>query len=205
MGYYYCRKWLTLILSMWVLIRCSESTRYVVGDGENWSWKFPLPSRDILSLWASSHNFLIGDVIAFCYDSRNESVHAVNEGDYSSCNVGGKGHLVDHDGNTKVILNKIGMYYFISGNKRHCKGGLKLALLVTQPPIPPPPPSVAFPLPTPKSLVAFPPPPPSPLAPSLSAPALAPSPSPNSSGGGGGGESMICLGVSMAMMMMFRV
>ncbi|TKY54692.1 Early nodulin-55-2 [Spatholobus suberectus] len=157
-----------VMLSMWLLISCSEAKEYVVGGSDN-SWKVPLPSPDSLSHWSNSHRFKIGDSLVFKYDERTESVHVVNETDYERCNTVGQEHVVFNDGNTKVLLTKSGLKHFISGKKSHCQMGLKLAVVVMsnnkakkQLPLPSPSPSPS-PSSSPPSRSPSPSPSPSPL------------------------------------------
>lgn len=51
-----------VMLSMCLLICCSEAKQYVVGGTAN-SWKTPLSSPDSLNHWANSHHFKIGDTL----------------------------------------------------------------------------------------------------------------------------------------------
>ncbi|KAK7329923.1 hypothetical protein VNO77_24105 [Canavalia gladiata] len=180
-----------------LLIYCSHAKEYVVGGSEN-SWKVPLPSPDSLNHWANTHRFRIGDVLIFKYDKRTESVHVVNDTDYSHCNTKGLQHVVFNDGNTKVSLTRSGPKHFISGTQAHCMMGLKLSVFVMpnktkkKPHSPPPSPS---PLPSPSQSSSF----------SLSS---SPSPSPVSPNNGGvacgssGGfiGIMMWVGVSLVMM-----
>lgn len=115
----------------------------------------------------------------FEYDNETESVHEVNEHDYIMCHTNGE-HVEHHDGNTKVVLDKIGVYHFISGTKSRCKMGLKLAVVVQNKHDLVLPPLITMPMPP------------------------SPSPSPNSSGNKGGAAGLgffMWLGVSLVMMM----
>ncbi|XP_058728404.1 early nodulin-16-like [Vicia villosa] len=198
-----------ILFSVLLLISSSESTEHFVGDSER-LWKDPLPSEEALFNWASNHHFTIGDTIVFKYNRRFEAVHEVTEHDYRRCITKGSRHKEFHGGNTRVVLDRLGVWYFVSGRRSHCLRGLKLAIVV-MPPSPPPslsisppsltvsPPSLTLPLALPASLS---------LSLSLSqspslSPSLSPSPSPNSSGGGANGHGcMVWLGVSMVMMML---
>ncbi|KAK2412747.1 early nodulin protein [Trifolium repens] len=193
------------ILSL--LISCSESTEHMVGD-DQFVWKVPLSSPDDLTLWSSSHNFTVGDTIVFRYNTRRESVREVmNEHDFIKCNTKGQFMRLGHDGYTRVVLDKPGIHYFMSGWKSHCKRGLKVAILVISPTNNNEPlvsmtplirPSLTLPRHSPKSSSPSP-------SPSLSP---SPSPSPNSSGSKGGAIGcgfIILLGVSLMTMMMFLI
>ncbi|XP_027368779.1 early nodulin-55-2 [Abrus precatorius] len=117
---------LVFVFSMCLLFCCSQSKEYLVGGTEN-SWRVPLPSPDSLNKWAKTHQFRVGDSLTFKYDRRTESVHVVNETDYARCITKGQ-HLVFNDGNTNVLLSKLGPKHFISGTQTHCQMGLKLVV-----------------------------------------------------------------------------
>ncbi|XP_045812911.1 early nodulin-16-like [Trifolium pratense] len=132
---------LITIFSIGLLISCSESKEYIVGDGKK-SWRFPLPSFHAFTNWASTHHqFTIGDTIVFEYDRTKESVHEVDEHDYIKCNTRGHNNDRYYGGNTKIVLDRLGVRYFISGRKGHCKMGLKVAVITVMPSSSPPSPS----------------------------------------------------------------
>ena len=113
---------------------------------------------------------------AFQYNNKTESVHEVEEEDYDRCRIRGE-HVDHYDGNTMVVLKKTGIHHFISGKKRHCRLGLKLAVVVMAAPMlssPPPPasplPPRSTPIPHPRRRRSLP-----------SPPSLSPSPSPSPS------------------------
>ncbi|XP_014508486.1 early nodulin-55-2 [Vigna radiata var. radiata] len=180
-----------VMLSMCLLICCSEAKQYVVGGTAN-SWKTPLSSPDSLNHWANSHHFKIGDTLVFKYDERTESVHEVNKTDYERCNTVGQEHVVFNDGNTKVLLAKSGFRHFISGNQSHCRMGLKLKVVVLV---------TAKTKKNPTSQTPSPSPSPSPLPPS---PSPSPSPLPNNHGvngrSSGGFIIMWLLGLMMLLL-----
>lgn len=57
-----------VMLSMCLLICCSQAKQYVVGGTAN-SWKTPLSSPHSLNHWANSHHFKIGDTLGILYNS----------------------------------------------------------------------------------------------------------------------------------------
>ncbi|XP_022853610.1 early nodulin-like protein 1 [Olea europaea var. sylvestris] len=72
---------------------------------------------------------MIRDSLVLKYDSKTDSVLEVIEEDYKICNNANpiKSH---HDGETIISLEKLGLFFFISGAKEHCQKGQKLAVMV---------------------------------------------------------------------------
>ncbi|XP_059317634.1 stellacyanin-like [Lycium ferocissimum] len=105
-----------LILS---LIVCSSSaTNYIVGDSSGWDI-----SSD-LDTWLIGKSFKVGDVLVFQYSSF-DSVAEVTKENFDGCNTS---NVLDSSkkGNTTFPLTKPGDRYFVSGNRLHCLGGMKL-------------------------------------------------------------------------------
>ncbi|KAA8522860.1 hypothetical protein F0562_009283 [Nyssa sinensis] len=63
------------------------------------------------------------------YDAKSDSVLQVTEEDYKSCNKA-KPIKAFKDGNTKIELDRSGLFYFISGAEGHCEKGQKLVVRV---------------------------------------------------------------------------
>lgn len=63
------------------------------------------------------------------YDPKSDSVLEVTQADYKNCN---KTNPIKsfHDGKTKIVLNRSGPLYFISGTNDHCEKGQKLEVQV---------------------------------------------------------------------------
>ncbi|KAJ0504035.1 putative Phytocyanin domain, cupredoxin [Helianthus annuus] len=128
-----------------------EAREFVVGGKEN-SWRIPT-SADTLNVWAQHERFKIGDSLVFKYDSKNDSVLRVEEGDYKKC-IKAKPIEEYHDGNTTININESGAFFFISGADGHCEKGEKVEIRVLSHKHSSPPPSQA-----PKSSPATPTPP----------------------------------------------
>ncbi|KAJ8561159.1 hypothetical protein K7X08_027349 [Anisodus acutangulus] len=92
------------------------------------SWKVPSSESDSLNRWAEKSRFLIGDSLVWKYDGKTDSVLEVNKRDYVTCNTSSP-IAVYNDGNTKIVLDHSGAYYFTSGAKGHCEQGQKLIVV----------------------------------------------------------------------------
>lgn len=66
------------------------------------------------------------------YDPKSDSVLQVNEEDYNNCN---KAQPIKsyEDGVTKILLDRSGPFFFISGANGHCEKGQKLDVIVLSP------------------------------------------------------------------------
>ncbi|KAI4344286.1 hypothetical protein L6164_011532 [Bauhinia variegata] len=93
------------------------------------SWKIPSPSKLSLNQWAQHQRFRINDTLIWKYDPKSETVLQVDEEDYKSCNLSDPIQEYS-DGDTKVVLEHSGSFYFISGIEGHCQKGLKLVVVV---------------------------------------------------------------------------
>ncbi|KAF2311654.1 hypothetical protein GH714_025863 [Hevea brasiliensis] len=96
----------------------SAATTYTVGDSSGWDI-----STD-LDTWAQGKNFVVGDVLLFQYTS-SDSVNEVTKEAFNSCNTTNVIKTYTN-GNTTVTLSRPGPWFFISGNKLYCLGGMKL-------------------------------------------------------------------------------
>lgn len=63
------------------------------------------------------------------YDSAKDSVLLVTKEDYVNCNTSSPIQQYK-DGETRIVLDKSGPFYFISGTKDHCEKGQKLIVVV---------------------------------------------------------------------------
>ncbi|KAH6835946.1 hypothetical protein C2S53_002729 [Perilla frutescens var. hirtella] len=113
----------TLVLCL-ALVHLSEAREFHVGN----SWQIP-SSPDAFDKWAQKNRFEIGDSIVLKYDGKKDSVVEVNEADYRSC-IKANPIKTYNDGNTKITLEKSGLFFFISGAEGHCEKGQKLEVRV---------------------------------------------------------------------------
>ncbi|KAG5589024.1 hypothetical protein H5410_039538 [Solanum commersonii] len=60
--------------------------------------------------------FLVRDSLVWKYDGAKDSVLEVSKRDYVTCNTSSP-IAMHNDGNTKIVLEHSGAYYFISGVK----------------------------------------------------------------------------------------
>ncbi|MCD7459913.1 hypothetical protein HAX54_042294 [Datura stramonium] len=110
-----------------LLLSFTEARDHLVG-GKTDSWKIPSSESDSLNRWAEKSRFLVGDSLVWKYDGKKDSVLEVSKRDYVTCNSSSP-IAVHNDGNTKIVLDHSGAYYFISGAKGHCEQGQKLIVV----------------------------------------------------------------------------
>ncbi|MCL7027341.1 hypothetical protein MKW94_017845 [Papaver nudicaule] len=134
---------LSISLVLVNLIMFSEAKDFLVGGKSN-GWEVPSsPQSQPLNQWAQSSRFQLGDSLIWKYETGKDSVLQVTRENYLNC-VSTKPIAEYKDGNnTKVVLNKSGPYYFISGAKGHCEKGQKLIVVVMAPRVEAPAPSPA--------------------------------------------------------------
>ncbi|KAB2598460.1 mavicyanin-like [Pyrus ussuriensis x Pyrus communis] len=96
----------------------SSATVYTVGDTSGWDISTDLNS------WSNNKTFKVGDALSFQYSSSN-SVSQVTKESFDVCNTT-KVIKTYTGGNTTVTLTKPGDWYFVSGSKLYCLGGMKL-------------------------------------------------------------------------------
>ncbi|XP_009626225.1 stellacyanin-like [Nicotiana tomentosiformis] len=106
-----------VILILSLIFSCS-ATNYIVGDSSGWDI-----STD-LDTWLVGKKFNVGDVLVFQYSSF-DSVSEVTKENFEGCNMSNVLDL-SKNGNTSFPLTKPGDRYFVSGNRLHCLGGMKL-------------------------------------------------------------------------------
>ncbi|GAA0153815.1 hypothetical protein Leryth_013394 [Lithospermum erythrorhizon] len=107
------------------LISFSEAREFWLKGHHN-TWKIP-SVPDEFTKWAQKLRFQIGDAIVVDYDPKLDSILEVNEEDYKKCNKSNPIKRFE-DGNSTIILNHSGWFYFISGVDGHCEKGQTLAL-----------------------------------------------------------------------------
>ncbi|CAN4077104.1 unnamed protein product [Withania somnifera] len=110
-----------------LLLNFTEARNHLVG-GKADSWKIPSSESDSLNRWAEKSRFLVGDFLVWKYDGEQDAVLEVSKKDYVTCNTSSP-IAVHNDGNTKIVLDHSGAYYFISGAKGHCEQGQKLIVV----------------------------------------------------------------------------
>ena len=74
----------------------------------------------------------VGDILwhaVFKYNKESDSVLVVNKHDYDSCNIKNPIHKME-DGDSTYKFDKVGLFYFITGNLVNCQNGQKLKVAV---------------------------------------------------------------------------
>ncbi|XP_010265565.1 PREDICTED: early nodulin-like protein 1 [Nelumbo nucifera] len=118
------------VVLVFLLFSFSEAREILVG-GKTDAWKIPSESVS-LNRWAEAARFQIGDTLVWKYDANKDSVLRVTKEAYSSCNVSSP--IAEYkDGNSKIVLDRSGPFYFISGANGHCEKGQKLIVVVLSP------------------------------------------------------------------------
>ncbi|XP_010242072.1 PREDICTED: early nodulin-like protein 1 [Nelumbo nucifera] len=119
------------MLLVCLLFSFSEAREILVG-GKTDAWEIPSSEPESLNRWAGASRFQIGDSLVWKYDANKDSVLQVTKEAYASCNVSSP--IAEYkDGNTKVVLDRSGPFYFISGANGHCEKGQKLIVVVLSP------------------------------------------------------------------------
>nr|GLL16649.1 early nodulin-like protein 3 [Ipomoea trifida] len=117
-----------VLLLFFLFISFTEARDHLVG-GKSDAWKIPSSPSDSLNNWAEKTRFLPGDSLVWKYDGKTDAVLEVSKRDYVTCNtsmpIG-----AHNDGDTKIVLERSGPYYFISGAEGHCQKGQKLIVVV---------------------------------------------------------------------------
>ncbi|XP_059644940.1 early nodulin-like protein 5 [Cornus florida] len=131
-----CKALLLLIitfLSSLFFLTVHSTADFHVGGEEG--WVVP-PSKDeqLYNEWASKNRFNVNDTLHFAY--KKDSVLVVTDKEYDKC------HSVhpmffSNNGQTAFILDRPGLFYFISGVSGHCERGMKMIIKVLDPESPP--------------------------------------------------------------------
>ncbi|KAG6523110.1 early nodulin-like protein 1 [Zingiber officinale] len=143
-----------------VLLAIMDLTRgydFYAGGRDGWV----LHPSESYSHWAERNRFQVSDSIVFAYEKGKDSVLAVPEHDFHSCNLSRPLLRLD-GGNDRFAFNHSGPFFFVSGAPGKCELGQKLEVVVMairHRPSPPPPRSTPCPAPkAPPPLSATPPP-----------------------------------------------
>ncbi|WVZ19664.1 hypothetical protein V8G54_006986 [Vigna mungo] len=119
------------LLFFFLLLGFSAAKELLVG-GKIDAWKIPSSEVDSLNQWAEKSRFRVGDYLVWKFESGKDSVLEVTREEYGNCSSSNP--IKEYsDGNTKVMLERPGPFYFISGAKGHCEKGQKLVVVVISP------------------------------------------------------------------------
>ncbi|QCE02018.1 Cupredoxin [Vigna unguiculata] len=109
--------------------KIAAAREFKVGGDSGWHE----PARNdtaFYNQWASTNRFQVGDSLVFEY--QNDSVLNVERWEYFHCDSNNPISAFD-DGNTTVILDSPGVFYFISGTEDQCQKGERLMVEVMSP------------------------------------------------------------------------
>ncbi|KAL7173662.1 hypothetical protein ACSBR2_033007 [Camellia fascicularis] len=113
-----------MLVFLMMIISFSEGREFLVGCKTN-AWKTVSSEFESLNLWAQNSHFLIGDSL----DGNKDSMVEVRKRDYITCNTSSP--IAEHkDSDTKVKLDRLGPFYFTSGEEGHCDKGHNLIVVV---------------------------------------------------------------------------
>ncbi|GMJ11574.1 early nodulin-like protein 14 [Hibiscus trionum] len=104
----------------------TASFQFKVGGDKGWT-KPTGNDSEPYNKWASRNRFHVGDSLYFKYN--NDSVLVVNRTSYTDCSVSNP-TFEFRDGETVFEFDRYGFFYFISGERGHCKAGQKLIVRV---------------------------------------------------------------------------
>ncbi|KAM7273465.1 hypothetical protein ACFE04_028129 [Oxalis oulophora] len=130
---------LVIILMMMMMITffhisSVRATVYFVGGPNGWT---PMFDTNGLTLdyteWQSPRTFQVGDTLVFHYRPNEDNLIQVTHQDFERCNLDSPINLYI-SGYTKIILDKVGHYYFLCGY--HCSQEQKLEIIVNPSPFP---------------------------------------------------------------------
>uniref|UniRef100_A0A0E0CQW6 Phytocyanin domain-containing protein n=1 Tax=Oryza meridionalis TaxID=40149 RepID=A0A0E0CQW6_9ORYZ len=106
-------------------VSSSSAALYTVGDARGWA--VPPRGSESYNHWGLKNRFRVGDVVEFKYV--NESVVVVNHEGYRNCSSLSP-MIRFTDGDTKYLLDRPGLVFFISGVQERCERGLRMRLRV---------------------------------------------------------------------------
>ncbi|OMO83756.1 Plastocyanin-like protein [Corchorus capsularis] len=117
----------SLLLMFMVMVVAAASFQFNVGGRER-GWIKPTGNEsETYNEWAARNRFHVGDSLYFKYE--NDSVLVVNKTSYSKCSVSNPIFKFE-DGETVFQFHRYGFFYFISGERGHCKAGQRLIVRV---------------------------------------------------------------------------
>ncbi|OMP04231.1 Plastocyanin-like protein [Corchorus olitorius] len=110
-----------------MVVAAAASFQFNVGGRER-GWIKPTGNEsETYNEWAARNRFHVGDSLYFKYE--NDSVLVVNKTSYSKCSVSNPIFKFE-DGETVFQFDRYGFFYFISGERGHCKAGQRLIVRV---------------------------------------------------------------------------
>ncbi|XP_061352570.1 early nodulin-like protein 1 [Gastrolobium bilobum] len=121
---------LLLLMIPMLLFSSSSSSQaaakeFSVGGKDGWV----VEPSEYYNQRAQENRFHVNGIIYFKYKKGDDSVLVVKKEDYFSCNNNNPIHKMD-GGNSTFLLDRLGHFFFISGNVDSCKNGQKLIIFV---------------------------------------------------------------------------
>ncbi|KAI4341486.1 hypothetical protein MLD38_026205 [Melastoma candidum] len=115
---------LLAFLNVFAAVRCLQ---FQVGGEDGWVVPKSRNDKDMYNDWASDNRFKIDDTLHFKY--QKDSVLAVTEEEYDKCK---SSHpmFFSNNGDTTFVLDRPGLFYFISGVSGHCERGQRMIIKV---------------------------------------------------------------------------
>ncbi|XP_020225676.2 early nodulin-like protein 2 [Cajanus cajan] len=135
---------LSILCVAWIVVLAVMDTPVEGAKQFKVGWHEPNPNDTAFyNQWAAWNRFQVGDSLVFEY--QNDTVLNVEKWEYFHCDSNDPINTFD-DGNSTVILDSPGAFYFISGTEDHCQNGQKLIVEVMSPhTIPNSPPPISIP------------------------------------------------------------
>ncbi|KAL2248927.1 mavicyanin-like [Sesamum indicum] len=121
---------LALIVLILAVMRLRAVKCVELDVGGPYGWATPPAKNDqMYNDWASKNRFQVNDTLRFTY--KKDSVMTVAEEEYERCR---SSHPVffSNNGDTVFMLDRPGLFYFISGVSGHCQRGLKMVVKVLE-------------------------------------------------------------------------
>ncbi|KAL3343254.1 hypothetical protein AABB24_027018 [Solanum stoloniferum] len=107
----------------------AAQTVHVVGDSMGWI----VPSNGAVAYtnWAAEKTFRVGDTLVFNFTTGRHDVLQVEETSFDGCNSQNAIGTAIMAGPANITLNSTDDHYFICTFGRHCQGGQKLKISVS--------------------------------------------------------------------------
>ncbi|KAL2935510.1 Early nodulin-like protein 1 [Bienertia sinuspersici] len=111
-----------------LLLMHGTSTEFEVGETLTKGWGVP-PAKDpqVYNQWAQKNRFKVNDTLHFKY--KKDSVMLVTDPEYDKCRSTQPLYFANN-GDTSFVLDRPGLFYFISGVSGHCERGQKMIVKV---------------------------------------------------------------------------
>ncbi|XP_062088361.1 early nodulin-like protein 7 [Humulus lupulus] len=123
--------WMVISLVLIINAPTLEALKeFKVGDELGWMVPSAKNETSLYNQWAARNRFRIGDSLVFEY--QNDSVVLVEKWGYYHCDAS-KPIIAFNNGNSTVMLDRSGLFYFISGSPDHCRNGQRMIVDVMSP------------------------------------------------------------------------